>query len=167
MCVSEKVCLSKKAPSCEDPRPHAWSMCAACLCPCISLSRACGLGSSHLSRAAGRTHSLPRQDTHPLSPSAGTLSLLTHALSRAAGRCEHLPLAHTHFVSERQRARSRERQTAHTHSHSRTLSVRRCKGVCERKVCVRKCVLARSPCLSLTHDLAWQDDATICLSLTV
>ena len=20
---------------CEDPRPHAWSMCATCLCPCI------------------------------------------------------------------------------------------------------------------------------------
>ena len=24
----------------EDPKPHAWSMCAACFCPCISQSRA-------------------------------------------------------------------------------------------------------------------------------
>ena len=28
----------------EEPRPHAWSMCAACVCPCISLSRATPLG---------------------------------------------------------------------------------------------------------------------------
>ena len=28
----------------EDPRPHSWSMCAACLCSCISLSRATPLG---------------------------------------------------------------------------------------------------------------------------
>ena len=33
-------------PPCEDPRPHAWSMCAACFCPCISLSRATPLGRS-------------------------------------------------------------------------------------------------------------------------
>jgi hypothetical protein len=32
--------------NCEDPRPHAWSMCAACLCSCISLSRATPLGQS-------------------------------------------------------------------------------------------------------------------------
>ena len=31
---------------CEDPRPHAWSLCAACLCHCISLSRATPLGRS-------------------------------------------------------------------------------------------------------------------------
>ena len=31
---------------CEGPRPHAWSMCAACLCPCISLARATPLGRS-------------------------------------------------------------------------------------------------------------------------
>jgi len=24
--------------TCVDPRPHAWSMCASCFCPCISLS---------------------------------------------------------------------------------------------------------------------------------
>jgi len=31
--------------SCEDPRPHAaWSMCTACLCLCIPLSRATPLG---------------------------------------------------------------------------------------------------------------------------
>ena len=31
---------------CEDSRPHARSMCAACFCPCISLSRATPLGRS-------------------------------------------------------------------------------------------------------------------------
>jgi len=31
---------------CADPRPHAWSMCAACFCPCVSLSRATPLGRS-------------------------------------------------------------------------------------------------------------------------
>ena len=31
---------------CEDPRPHVWSMCAACFCPCISLSLATPLGRS-------------------------------------------------------------------------------------------------------------------------
>ena len=31
---------------CEDPRPHAWSMCAACCCPCMTLSRATPLGRS-------------------------------------------------------------------------------------------------------------------------
>ena len=33
-------------PSCEDPRPHARSMCAACFCPCVSQSRAAPLGRS-------------------------------------------------------------------------------------------------------------------------
>ena len=31
---------------CEGPRPHAWSMCAAWFCPCISLSRGTPLGRS-------------------------------------------------------------------------------------------------------------------------
>ena len=31
---------------CEEPRPHAWSMCAACFCPCIPKSRATPLGRS-------------------------------------------------------------------------------------------------------------------------
>ena len=31
---------------CEDPRPHAWSMCAACFWSCISLSCATPLGRS-------------------------------------------------------------------------------------------------------------------------
>ena len=37
-------CISFR--TCEDPRPHAWSMCAACLCSCIFLSRATPLGRS-------------------------------------------------------------------------------------------------------------------------
>ena len=47
-----KSCLGSAAdsqlmpPPYEDPMPHAWSMCAACLCPCISLSRATPLGQS-------------------------------------------------------------------------------------------------------------------------
>jgi len=32
--------------TCEDPRPNVWSMCAACFCPCISLSRATPPGRS-------------------------------------------------------------------------------------------------------------------------
>jgi hypothetical protein len=31
---------------CEDPRPHAWSMCASCLCSCIFQSRATPPGRS-------------------------------------------------------------------------------------------------------------------------
>ena len=34
-------------PPCEDPRPHAWSMCAAFLCPCIFQSPAAPLERSH------------------------------------------------------------------------------------------------------------------------
>ena len=37
---------SRIHPSCEDPRRHAWSMCASCFCPCMSLSRATPLGRS-------------------------------------------------------------------------------------------------------------------------
>ena len=32
--------------TCEDPRPHAWSMCAACFSSCMSLARATPLGRS-------------------------------------------------------------------------------------------------------------------------
>ena len=36
--------LAQEGGVCEDPRPHAWSMCVSCFCPCISLSRATPLG---------------------------------------------------------------------------------------------------------------------------
>ena len=38
-------CVSTQPP-CEDLRPHAWSVCAACFCPRISQSRSTPLGRS-------------------------------------------------------------------------------------------------------------------------
>jgi len=49
--------------NCEDPRPHAWSMCASCFCLCISLSRATPLG-----RSRYQTSEFPTEvptHTHP------------------------------------------------------------------------------------------------------
>ena len=39
--------LADSHQGCKDPRPYAWSMCAACFCPWISLSRATPSGRSH------------------------------------------------------------------------------------------------------------------------
>ena len=47
-------------PDCEDPRPHVWSMCAACFCPCISLSRAT-LGRSHYQISVLNTSVIPAE----------------------------------------------------------------------------------------------------------
>ena len=62
-------------PLCGNPRPHAWSLCAACFCPCISLSRATPSGraryqtSEFLTRSEFPTelptHNPPIQDSVP------------------------------------------------------------------------------------------------------
>ena len=43
-----------------DPRPHAWSMCAACFFPCIPLSRETPLG-----RSRYQTSELPNTSELP------------------------------------------------------------------------------------------------------
>jgi hypothetical protein len=40
----------------EDLMPRAWSVCAACSCPCISLSRATPLGRSRYQKSNSSTH---------------------------------------------------------------------------------------------------------------
>ena len=44
--LPRRACLALLPGLCEDPRPHAWSMCAASFCSSIRLSRATPLGRS-------------------------------------------------------------------------------------------------------------------------
>ena len=56
---------------CEDPRPHAWSMCAACFCSCISQSRATPLG-----RSRYQTSELPTTSEFPTELPTHSISLV-------------------------------------------------------------------------------------------
>ena len=71
LCFSPSVCFTPHmvwfaskngiAYWCEDPRPHAWSMCASCLCSCIFQSRATPPGRSRYQTSEFSTSEFPAE----------------------------------------------------------------------------------------------------------
>ena len=93
--------------ACEDPRPHARNMCAACFCPCISLSLATPLG-----RSLYQTSEFPPASEYPTKLPTHFRSLL--AMSATSLVLNYAP--RTDFRSARQdverKRRSVTRRTA-------------------------------------------------------
>ena len=105
----------------EDPRPHVWSICAACFCPCISQSRARSSPPSY--------EPIVLEHHRPVYPAVlGRSRTRILSLSLSISLSPSLSLSLSLFLSL-SRCRSLSRRCAlslffcHTHSHTQEVAV--------------------------------------------